>query len=214
MPAVSAPCFARFAEVGRTSPRSKKRTTGWRRGRKPFPLTECVNGSSATGEHGARKRNGFVRGEGRRLIKARRSSSRECRAWIKASQVRSYFDADGSCGVAFDGRHLGSGKRTPFTGPPRNRSWRSPSPRAGFRKRGTRRDELGGGDRGARGGYAAMRWGRQRPIAAPRSRRSGCRVVNRDAPRPRSHRMAPSHSVPSSRAFGRAQGWREGRRFA
>jgi hypothetical protein len=42
----------------------------------------------------------------------------------EATRVRSGFGSGGLCAAAIDGRHPGSEKRTPFTRPPRNRSWR------------------------------------------------------------------------------------------
>jgi hypothetical protein len=49
-------------------------------------------------------------------------------------------------------------KRTPFTRPPRNRSWRPPDQRADSKKsEPTRR--AGGGDRGVRGGRSSISHG-------------------------------------------------------
>jgi len=124
------------------------------------------------------------------------------------SQVRSHFGADGSCGLASDGRHLGSGKRAPFTRYPRNRS-RRPLDHGVLVATAAPRHSRGG-DRGVRGGRDGMPRGRQRPSrSAPRGRRSGCRVVNRDAPQPRLHRAAPSCLLPPSRASGWAREERE-----
>jgi len=44
----------------------------------------------------------------------------------KATWVRPHLGAAGLHEVATERRHLGSEKRTPFTRPPRNRSWRPP----------------------------------------------------------------------------------------
>jgi hypothetical protein len=46
---------------------------------------------------------------------------------MKAARFRSCFGAGGMRAASVGGRHPGSVKRTPFTRPPRNRSWRPPS---------------------------------------------------------------------------------------
>jgi len=46
---------------------------------------------------------------------------------VKAARFRSCFGAGGMRVASVGGRHPGSVKRTPFTRPPRNRSWRPPS---------------------------------------------------------------------------------------
>jgi hypothetical protein len=134
----------------------------------------------------------------------------------RAPWVRSHLCAGGLRGVATDGRHLGSGKRTSFTGRPRNRSWRP------FEHAPCPRKRHGDGRREATGvSEAASRKeprGKQRPACPPSlGRRSGRRVVNHDAPRPRSHRMAPSQPVPPSCGHARVRcrkGERESRRFS
>jgi hypothetical protein len=123
----------------------------------------------------------------------------------KGSWVRPHFGAGGLREAASDGRHLGSGKRTPFTRPPRNRSWRpsshsvgiasaTPCSRARRRRQRCQRQPL---ERA------------RRKKTPSRKRISGCRsgsrAVKRDSPQPRSHRAAPSFPVTSPRVFGRAE---------
>jgi hypothetical protein len=67
--------------------------------------------------------------------------------------------------VSGDGRHLGPEKRTPFTRPPRNRSWRpsdSHIDRVAIDER-----EDGGGDRDARGGLARYACGANHAARGP-----------------------------------------------
>jgi len=109
------------------------------------------------------------------------------------------------CGTSGDGRHLGSGKRTPFTRPPRNRSWRpssqsmalataSPCPRARRRRQGCQRRSLRSRTR-EDNAHAQRTLGR----------RSEGRVVNRDSPRPRSHRVArATRCLPRASSDGRS----------
>lgn len=109
----------------------------------------------------ARKRNGSsTEVNGGRFTRARRSSSRERRAKVNASWFRFGFGPSGMRIATDGGRYSGSGKRTPFTRSPRNRS-RRPS-RHG---RGSRHaNEREGGDRSARGERNRfMSVGRERP---------------------------------------------------
>jgi hypothetical protein len=124
----------------------------------------------------------------------------------KAAWVRPHFGAGGLHEVATERRHLGSEKRTPFTRPPRNRSWRPPSHGMEPLARASPRPGRGGGDRGARGGWWVALGGRQRHrVAIARSHRSGNRAVKRGSPQSRSHRAAPSFPVLSPRVFGRGE---------
>jgi len=84
----------------------------------------------------ARKRKNPRVVKGGRFVEARRSSSRERRA-IDEGDVGpfAFRCVSGSRVAAAGGRHLGSGKRTPFTRPPRNRSWRPPSHSEGSHQR-------------------------------------------------------------------------------
>jgi len=104
----------------------------YRSGRKPARYTERVNGSLTTGGAQARKRRSPPLAKGGRSTLARRSSSRERRAFVEATWFRSCFGASGMRVATDDGRHPGSGMRTPFTRPPRNRSWRPPGHSVGF----------------------------------------------------------------------------------
>jgi len=83
---------------------------------------------------------------------------------MKAAWVRPCFGAGGLHEVATERRHLGSGKRTPFTRPPRNRSWRPPSDGVclATASSASSAHEQGGGDRGVRGGHSIAHGGRQR----------------------------------------------------
>jgi len=54
---------------------------------------------------------------------------------MKAARFRSCFGANGMRVASVGGRHSGSAKRTPFTRPPRNRSWRPPSKRLEFEEK-------------------------------------------------------------------------------
>jgi len=56
---------------------------------------------------------------------------------MKAARFRSCFGAGGMRVASVGGRHPGLAKRTPFTRPPRNRSWRPPSKRLGFEEKRT-----------------------------------------------------------------------------
>jgi len=60
----------------------------------------------------------------------------------------------GLCRGAAGGRHPGSTKRTPFTGRPRNRSWRPLEDSVGVRNNGVVGIHSRGGDRGVRDGRA------------------------------------------------------------
>jgi len=72
----------------------------------------------------ARKRRGLASGEGGRFVEAWRSTSRE-RSAIDECSVGSFALCAGELHEAdADGRHLGLGKRTPFTRPSRTLSWR------------------------------------------------------------------------------------------
>jgi len=115
------------------------------------------------------------------------------------TRFRSCLGANGMR-VATDGRrHLRSGMRTPFTRPPRNRSWRPPSQRVGLHARDTEEatevPEASG---------SIEDEGRQRPRRLSTVRRSEKRAVKRDSPQPRLRRTAPSPKTPASRVLGRA----------
>jgi hypothetical protein len=56
---------------------------------------------------------------------------------MKAARFRSCFGAGGMRVASVGGRHPGSAKRTPFTRPPRSRSWRPPSKRLAFEEKRT-----------------------------------------------------------------------------
>jgi hypothetical protein len=168
------------------------------RGRKPLSSTEPVNGDSATTERGARERKASVAAKGRRLVEARRSSSRERRCHYQGIAGTVALRCGRAVRVAHDGRHLGSGKRTPFTRPPRNRSRRPTSARVEPATAGPRPRNSAEATGVSEIALKRRRGKKMPPCAQLRGRRSGRRVVNRDAPQPRSHRLAPSHSVPSS----------------
>jgi hypothetical protein len=120
----------------------------------------------------------------------------------RAPWVRPHFGAGGLHGASCDGRHLGSGKRTPFTGPPRNRSWRPPShsvglAQAGPRSRARRRRQ------GCLRRSTRSRTGEDNALAQrSHGRRSEGRVVNRDPPQPRSHRVARATRCPLRKVSG------------
>jgi len=107
----------------------------YRSGRKPARYTERVNGSLTTGRPPARKRRRLPGAKGGRFRGTRRSSSRERRVSWRVTWFRFHLGANGMRVAAADGRHPGSGMRTPFTRPPRNRSWRPPGHRVGFAPR-------------------------------------------------------------------------------
>jgi hypothetical protein len=118
------PCIVLFAEIVRTPSGSGKRATGDGAGRKPAPSAERVNGSLALRGKTTDARAYAARGAKRgRFVGARRSSSREHRAIDEDGVTLSHLGAGAVRAAAGDGRHLRSGKRTPFTRPPRN-VWR------------------------------------------------------------------------------------------
>jgi len=124
---------------------------------------------------------------------------------MNAAWVRSHFGAGGLHEAAADGRHLGSGKRTPFTRPPRNRSWRPPSHSAGTRNREpalTSKEEATGVPEAiVRSGAAEENALARRIVRLPKweSRRE-----TRLSPASFAS-GGPSCPVPSSRVFGRAE---------
>jgi len=125
---------------------------------------------------------------------------------MKVAWFRSCFGSGGMRVATTGGRHPGSVKRTPFTRPPRNRSWRPPSQCVAFeekRARATeRRRRQGCQRRSVFRSYAA-----EENALARRSsgRRSEDRAVKRDSPRPRLHRAAPSLPLPAAPVFGRVE---------
>jgi len=134
------PVHRRIAEVGRTSSGSEKRATSWRTGRKPARHS------------GAREREPDHRRSLRRASagahqwqKGDESSELgdphhvSAASSLKAARFRSCFGASGMRVASVGGRHPGSAKRTPFTRPPRNRSWRPPSRHLDSKKSETRR---------------------------------------------------------------------------
>jgi len=105
-------CRSRQNALGLKEARNRDRS-----GRKPARYTERVNGSLTTGGAQARKRRSPLVAKGGRFTLARRSSSRERRASLKATWFRSCFGASGTRVATDDGRHPGSGMRMPFTRP-------------------------------------------------------------------------------------------------
>jgi len=100
-----------------------------------------------------------------------------------ATRFRSCFGAGGARVATADGRLPGSGMRTPFTRPPRNRSWRPSSQSVGLAQKAARAHEPGGGDRGVRGERYPSRGTEENAVARRRSgRRSGKRAVKRGSP--------------------------------
>jgi len=125
---------------------------------------------------------------------------------VNAARFRSCFGAGEVRAVTTDGRHPGSGMRTPFTRPPRNRSRRpsshsvDPPP-----ERAAHAHEPGGGDRGVRGERHSWLETEENAVTCPGSeRRSGKRAVKRGSPQSRLHRAAPSLPVPDQRVLGLA----------
>jgi len=98
---------------------------GRKRGRKPLSHSGVRERGLSRKTAGARKRKGFLPVKTRQLIRGG-GDPHHVNAALEnqAPWVRSHSGAGGLHGVATGGRHLGSGKRTSFTGRPRNRSWR------------------------------------------------------------------------------------------
>jgi len=95
------------------------------------------------------------------------------------------------------GRCLGPKKRTSFTGPARNRSWRPSSSRITSRKANST------SERAEEATETSAALAHEQPPGAQRrartestGERSGDRVVKREPPRSHLHRAAPSFSVP------------------
>jgi hypothetical protein len=86
-----------------------------------------------------------------------------------------------------DGSLPGSGMRTPFTRPPRNRSWRPSSQSVGpSPNKAACAHEPGGGDKGVRGDRILHARRKKTPSRCRRcGRRSGKRAVKRDSPQSR-----------------------------
>jgi hypothetical protein len=122
------------------------------------------------------------------------------------TRLRSCFGAGGVRVAAADGRRSGSGMRTPFTRPPRNRSWRPSSHRVSCRKSSPRSRARRRRQERQRRTVLGTRGGRKRrPVNCWSGRRSEKRAVKRASPQSRLHRAAPSLPVPVSRVFGRAR---------
>jgi len=96
--------------------------------------------------------------------------------------------------VPHDGRHLGSEKRTPFTRPPRNRSWR-PSCSRIDRARDSTSLSHEGGDRDVSGGSLGLSVDEKSRTQHRTGHQSGGRAVKRELPWSHLHRAAPSLSV-------------------
>jgi len=124
---------------------------------------------------------------------------------MNEARFRSCFGTGEVRAATADGRHPGSGMRTPFTRPPRNRSWRPSSqdmglaPKGGPRRRARRRRQgrqrrsvsftRGGRKRRPARRYRAPKWEARREARfSPVSSASG----------------GPSLPVPAPRVFGRA----------
>jgi len=112
-------------------------------------------------------------------------------------------------GAFSDGRHLGSGKRTPFTRPPRNRSWRPPSHGVGLAKSGpapTSEEEATGVSETI---VTVSHEGRERPrVTLVRSSKWGSRCEPRFSPVSFAS-GGPSCPVPVPQVSGRAKRQRE-----
>jgi hypothetical protein len=132
-----------------------------------------------------------------RLVEERRSSSRERRNHRsrRCRFARISMRAGCAASLATEGTsdresaRLSQGPRGTDLGGLRESAWESAT--------AALRDELGGGDRGVRSGQRDDAVGKTTPrMQRSLGRRSGYRVVNRDAPRPRSHRMARATRCP------------------
>jgi hypothetical protein len=127
----------------------------------------------------------------------------------KSPWVRPHFGAGGLHGASSGGRHLGSGKRTPFTRPPRNRSWRPPSHGVEPAKSGptpTSEEEATGVSETI---ATALHEGRQRPrVTLVRSSKWGSRCEPRFSPASFAS-GGPSCPVPAPQVSGRAKRERE-----
>jgi len=124
------PVHRRIAEVGRTSSGSEKRATLGDWVESPVVSPERVNGSlTIGGRSGAQAQEpiGGKRGADHRKLGDPHHVS--AASSMKAARFRSCFGTGGMRVASVGGRHPGSAKRTPFTRPPRNRSWRPPSKR-------------------------------------------------------------------------------------
>jgi len=200
----SVPVPRRCAEVCRPPSGSEKRVTYAAPVESRSDERERANGSLTGSVPRPRKRTGAPSAKGGWFFEERQSSSRECRCSKKVTRARSGF---GSCALrvaAAGGRHPGSAKRTPFTRPPRNRSWRPPDRARLSLKREARRRE-GGGDRDAIGGWTRTCVEEENAsLRAPASHRSGSHAVKRGSPRPRLRQAAPSFLAHAARVFGRA----------
>jgi len=127
----------------------------------------------------------------------------------KTSWVRPHFGAGGLHGGSSGGRHLGSGKRTPFTRPPRNRSWRPPSHGVEPAQSGptpTSEEEATGVSETI---VTVSHEGRQRPrVTLVRSSKWGSRCEPRFSPASFAS-GGPSCPVPAPQVSGRAKRERE-----
>jgi len=136
----------------------------------------------------------------------RRSSSRERRVFEGGYAGPFVLRRERAARAATGGRRPRSAKRTPFTRPPLNRSWRPPDQRLvpdETRAQASEKEEATGTSEAV--GFRALSEEDNASRRAPPGRRSENRVVKRGSPQPRSYRAAPSLPVDTSRVFGRAR---------
>jgi len=134
-----------------------------RSGRKPARHTKRVNGSLTAGglrrvSAGARR---WQKGGGSSQLGDPHHVSAEAK--VEAAWFRSRFGVSGMRAAIAGGRHPGLEKRTPFTRPPRNRSWRPPGRDVALeekRARGSRTEEATGVSEAV--GVSISHGGRQR----------------------------------------------------
>jgi len=133
------PVRRRIAEVGRTPSGSEKRDDRCRLGRKPGSHTEAREREPdhrwslrrvSAGAHQWQKGGGSSKLGHPHHVRAGAIGERDAVSFVlRHGRVRV---------ATADGRHPGSGMRTPFTRPPRNRSWRPSSQSMGLAKSGPR----------------------------------------------------------------------------
>jgi len=171
--------------------------------------TERVNGGSATSMYRARERNVLLLVKGDGSVELGDPHHVSAASSPKTSWVRPHFGAGGLRGGSSGGRHLGSGKRTPFTRPPRNRSWRPPSHGVGLAKSGptpTSEEEATGVSETI---ATVAHEGRKRPrVTLVRSSKWGSRCEPRFSPASFAS-GGPSCPVPAPQVSGRAKRERE-----
>jgi len=143
--------------------------------------------------------------KGGRSFGERRSSSRERRSFEGGRAGSFVLRRERLRVTTSGGRRSGSVKRTPFTRPPRIRSWRPSKPRTALEET---RGRAGNGRRRQERQRRSARdssGGRTLRHTSSPGRRSEKRVVKRDSPRPRLHRAAPSFPVPATLVSGRVR---------